>query len=513
MTQLLSMREINKSFSGVPVLRGVTFELNAGEVHILAGENGAGKSTLIKILAGIHRDFEGRIEIDGRQLRFSSPHDAARNGISVIHQEMSLIETLPVIDNIFLGRELPAPRSGGVVADRALQRKKARDLCALLDLDIDLDRPVEVYPLSVKNRVEIAKALAFNARILVMDEPTSALNAHEVERLFRIVENLKERGCGIVYITHRMEEIYRIGDRITVLRDGQTVGAAPVAELKEDELVRWMVGRELSSRFPERKPRLGAELLRVDHFSVARAGGSRRHGNSWVVRDVSFRVRSGEIVGIAGLQGSGNSELLAALFGVYPGASNGDVSIEGQACPRRSPRRCIRHSVAYVGSDRKGSGVIPGLDVTRNITIASLNSVSPWGFVREAGETRVARRQAESLGIRATSLGQEVQTLSGGNQQKVLLARWAETSPRLLLLDEPTRGVDVGAKHEIYALIHRWTEHGIGIVLITSELQELIGLADRILVMHRGRISAELSHEQITRERVMRAAMGEVWLN
>ncbi len=513
MAPLLRMRNIHKSFSGVPVLREVDFDLNEGEVHILAGENGAGKSTLIKILAGVHAEFQGTIEIDGRAVRLASPHDAAGKGISVIHQELSLIDPLPVVDNIFLGREITSPLSPALMVDRARQLSRARELCSQLDLDIDLRKPVETFPISVKNRIEIAKALAFNARILVMDEPTSALNVTEVDRLFRILAGLKDRGCGIIYITHRMEEIYRIGDRITVLRDGCKIGTARCSELGEAELVRWMIGREISTCFPERRARLGNERLRVEHFSVAKPGATSTHARQWLVKDVSFEVRDGEIVGIAGLQGSGNSDLLAGLFGAHPGYVEGSVRINDRNVPRHSPRGSIRHRLAYLPSDRKGSGLILGMDIVKNITLASLKKRSPWGLLRPREETDAARERVRSLSIRAASLSEEVQTLSGGNQQKVMLAKWVETSPEVLLLDEPTRGVDVGAKHEIYELIRRWTGEGIAVVLITSELQELIGLADRILVMHRGRISAELTREQATQERVTRAAMGEAWMN
>ena len=510
---LLSMRNIHKSFSGIPVLQDVYFDLNPGEVHILAGENGAGKTTLIKILAGVHTDYQGEIELRGRRERFTSPHDAARKGISVIHQEMSLIGTLPVVDNVFLGRELTGRFSAGFCVDHMRQMAKARKLCALLGLDIDLQRPVDDYPLSVKNRIEIAKALAFDARILIMDEPTSALSELEVQRLFEIINELKRAGSAIVYITHRMDEIYRIGDRITVLRDGRRIGMAPVSQLAEGELIRWMVGRELETRFPARRVELGAERLRVEHFSVAHRDTFSTQGEQWLVKDVSFAVHSGEVLGLAGLQGSGNSALLAGLFGAWPKAVKGDVYLEGKRFPIRSPQWSIRHGLAHLTNDRKETGLIPGLTVAQNISLASLKTISRWGVLQTKKEMKMAGRHVKSLAIRGASLTQEIQNLSGGNQQKVLLAKWVETRPKVFLLDEPTRGVDVGAKHEVYALIKQWTAEGIAILLITSELQELIGLANRILVMHRGRISAEFPREQVTQERILRAAMGDAWMN
>jgi ABC-type sugar transport system ATPase subunit len=510
---LLSMRNIHKSFSGIPVLQDVHFDLNPGEVHVLAGENGAGKTTLIKIVAGVYTDYQGEIELHGRRERFTSPHDAAQKGISAIHQEMSLIGTLPVADNIFLGRELTSRFSAGFFVDRVRQMSKARELCALLGLDIDLQRPVDDYPLSVKYRIEIAKALAFDARILIMDEPTSALGELEVQRLFKIISGLKRAGSAIVYITHRMDEIYRIGDRITVLRDGRRIGTAPVSQLAEEELIRWMVGREVETRFPARRAELGAERLRVEHFSVARHDTSSARGEQWLVKDVSFAVHAGEVLGLAGLQGSGNSALLAGLFGAWPKAVKGDVYLEGRRFLIRSPRWSIRNGLAYLTNDRQGAGLIPGLTAAQNISLASLKTISSWGVLQTKKEMEMAARQAKSLAIRGASLTQDIQNLSGGNQQKVLLAKWVETRPRVFLLDEPTRGIDIGAKHEVYELIRQWTAEGISILLITSELQELIGLADRILVMHRGRISAEFSRAQGTQERILQAAMGNAWMN
>jgi ribose transport system ATP-binding protein len=513
MAKLLAMRNISKSFSGVSVLQDVCFDLEPGEVHVLAGENGAGKTTLIKILVGVHIEYQGEIELSGREVRFTSPHDAAGKGISAIHQEMSLVGTLTVLDNIFLGKELTTRHSARLLIDRARQLAKAKDICGLLGLNIDLERPVDDYSLSVKNRIEIAKALALDARILIMDEPTSALNAPEVDTLFKVISELKRRGTAIVYITHRLEEIYRIGDRITVLRDGRWIGTSPASELRGAELIRRMIGRDLATRFPSRQSDLGGERLRVEQFSVAQPGAFSTRGARRLVHDVSFAVRSREIVGLAGLQGSGNSALLAGLFGAWPKAVEGNVYLDGQPFSVRSPQWSVQHGLAHLTSDRKGTGLILGLDVAQNISLASLKDISRCGFLQLKKELDMAARQVKSLDIRGASLSQEVQKLSGGNQQKVLLAKWVETHPRVFLLDEPTRGIDVGAKHEVYALTHRWIAQGIAIVLITSELQELIGLADRILVMHRGRISAEFSRDQVTQERILRAAMGDPWTN
>jgi ribose transport system ATP-binding protein len=508
MASLLSMRKIRKDFCGITVLDDVCFEAMPGEVHILAGENGAGKTTLINVLAGVHTDYRGKVELDGRSVRFTSPSDAARQGISVIHQEMSLIGTLPVVDNIFLGRELTKPYSRGLLVDQKREIARAEELCALLDLDIDVVQPVENFPLSVKNRIEIAKALAFNARIVVMDEPTSALSVPEVERLFDIIRDLRRHGTAIIYITHRMEEIYRIGDRITVLRDGRLVGTGPATEINESKLICWMAGREVSVRFPSRSRCRGEQLLRVERFSVARHRETSASGRRWLVRDASFVAHSGEVLGLVGLQGAGASALLAGIFGVYPKSVEGEVWIRAERLRGRTPLAAVSQGLAYLGSDRRETGLIFGLDVAQNISLASLKKLSPWGVLRKDKELNMATRQVKSLGIRGALLSQDVQTLSGGNQQKVLLARWVETDPKVFLLDEPTRGVDVAAKHEIYKLINKWTEAGSAVVMVTSELEELMGLSDRILVMHRGRICAEFPRDRASRESILRAAMG-----
>ncbi len=504
------MSGISKSFSGVQVLRDVAFDLRPGEVHVLAGENGAGKSTLIKIAAGVHTEYEGSVHLYGRPTRLTSPHDAAMQGISVIHQEMSLIDAMSVVDNMFLGRELTSPGTGTQWLDRAAQLRKAREFCDQLGLgDIDLERPVEDFSLSVKNRIEIAKALAWNARIFVMDEPTSALSGPEVERLFALIAQLKDHGCGIIYISHRMEEIYRLATRITVLRDGRYIGTAEAPALPQSELIRWMIGRELTTQFPARTATPGPERLRVEGLSVLAPGSTSTGSRRWLVRDVSLSVRAGEIVGIAGLQGSGNSDLFRGIFGAHGKLAQGRVLLEGKPFQVRSPRHSLKQGLAYLTSDRKGTGLVLSMDVARNITLASIPAISPGGWIRESRERRITEEHTRSLQIRASGQTQEVSTLSGGNQQKVALAKWIETRPRVLLLDEPTRGVDVGAKHEIYELMNQWTRQGHAILLITSETPELFGLSDRIIAMHRGQVTGEFTRGEATQEKVLRAAMAD----
>ncbi len=498
---LLSMQDISKSFDGTAVLEGVNLDLNEGEVHLLAGENGAGKSTLIKILGGVYDDYGGRILVHDRETRFASPNAAATAGISVIHQELSLIPSLSVVDNLFLGRE--ETRFPGRVDHRRQQDKAQRILNSLELRDVELEQPVAHYPVSLRQMLEIAKALVLEAKILVMDEPTSALNEPEVRRLFGLIEELKQRGYGIIYITHKMEEVYRIADRITVLRDGKRVGCESAGRLSRDELVRWMVGRELSHQFPERASSPSEECLRLDGFTVSDPDPTRPP----TVNQVSLVLHRGEVLGLAGLRGAGNSDLLQALFsGAHAG---GKVWLNREEVSIQSPQQAIQHGVAMLTNDRAVSGIIAGMSVASNLTLAALPSFSRYGWLDPDREQQAARSQIGKLRIRVGSEHQDVAELSGGNQQKVLLAKWLQTEPGILLLDEPTRGVDVGAKHEIYEWMNRWTSEGVGILWITSEMPELLALSDRILVMHRGRTNAEFSQQTATPEKILQAAMGE----
>jgi len=499
---LLRMENIGKSFSGVKVLDDVSFDLKSGEVHVLAGENGAGKTTLIKILAGVHTDYEGEIWFEGQPVKFKSPHDAAREGISAIHQEMSLINSMSVEDNIFLGRE---KTHAGLWMDYRTQRKQARTLLDQMELDVAISDSIEQHPLSVRQMIEIAKALVNKARIIIMDEPTSTLNDSEVSRLFNIIKNLKNKGYGIIYITHRLDEIYRIGDRVSILRDGRHIGTSTPQKLSPEDLIQWMVGRRISQRFPERSLLIGKERLKVENFFLPDPAGSK----SWAVENLSLCVHSGEIVGVAGLQGSGKSEFFNGLFGIYGRAAKGSIFLDGKPFNVRSPGDSIDHGLALLTNDRKGTGLVPSMSITRNISLASLNEYSTWGWIRRQSEEKAAERHAKKLRIKVRSLDQEVDTLSGGNQQKVVLAKWLETQPKVLLLDEPTMGVDVGTKHDIYALMNKWTAQGLAILLITSELPELLAMSDRVIVMHRGRCTAEFSGSEATQEKITRASMGE----
>ena len=499
---LLHMKRIGKSFSGVQVLNNVDFDLNPGEVHVLAGENGAGKTTLIKILAGIHTDYEGELWLDKQLVKFKSANDAAKQGISAIHQEMSLVNSMTVEDNIFLGRE---KTHYSLILDHKTQHQKAVDVLNQLGLNIDLTALISDYPTSIRQMIEIAKALVYDARIIIMDEPTSSLNEAEVARLFDLIVELKKQGYGIIYISHRMEEIYTIGDRISVLRDGEYIGTGKADELSSQKLISWMVGREINQQFPDRDPVIKHKRLRVDNFSVP----DWTQPHHLAVKNATFHVLSGEILGIAGLRGSGKSELLNGLFGTYGKMDQGRIQLDDQEIQVQSPIKSIQRGIALLTNDRKGTGLIPGMSIIRNISIASLRSFSYYGWMQSVKENEAAEHHIQDLRIKLHSTEQEVQTLSGGNQQKVAIAKWLQTQPKVLLLDEPTIGVDVGAKHDIYNLMNEWTSEGIAILLVTSELSELLAMSDRIIVMHRGEIKAEFSHEEATQEKITKAALGE----
>jgi len=500
-SSLVRLTGITKRFGAVTVLRDVQFEGLAGEVHVLAGENGAGKSTLIKILAGIYSDFEGTIELDERPVRPRSPTEANTLGVVVIHQELSLIGPMSVADNIFLGR---TPTRGGFVQETK-QREAARHELRQLGLELDVTQAVERFPIATRQMIEIAKALSQNAKVIVMDEPTSALNAPEVNTLFTLVQSLKQRGCCIIYITHKMEEIERIADRITVLRDGQWVGTAPAADLPPAKLIQWMVGRDLGEQFPRHAQHFGAERMRLENFAVYPTGFSSRAA----VSDVSLSVQAGEVLGLAGLQGSGISELLWGIFGAYGAATQGRLFLENTQCRFTAPRQAIDAGVALLTNDRKATGLVLSLSIIANATLAGLRAISPGGWRSPSRERQATETLTASMRLRAASLDSEVGSLSGGNQQKVALAKWLQIQPRLFMLDEPTRGIDVAAKREIYQWVEQWTAQGIAILLISSEMPELLTLSDRIIVFHRGAITAEFARKEATPELILAAAMGQ----
>ncbi len=491
---VLEMRGIRKAFPGVVALDGVDLTLHAGEVHMLLGENGAGKSTLMKILSGAYRKDAGEIRMHGEPADIQDPRDAIARGIRVIYQELNLVPHLPVAENIFLGA---APTKWpGMVDWRRLHVSAAR-LLADLGMEIEPGTLVSRLSLAQQQMVEIAKALAGDApaTILVMDEPTSALTSREVDQLFALIGRLAARGVAIVYITHRLDEVFRIGARVTVLRDGRHVAMCPLRDVTAAQLVRMMANRDLGDHFPKVRVPAGRELLRVEN--VSRSG---------LLSGISFSLRAGEVLGIAGLLGAGRSELARVLAGADR-CDDGGIFIDGTAVRLRTPADAIRLGIGLLPEDRKAQGLVAGLTVARNIALPHARRLARFGFVPRRAEAALAAPILKELRVKATA-SQAVRLLSGGNQQKVVLGKWLAGDARIFIFDEPTRGVDVGAKVEIYNLMNRLTAAGAGIIMISSELPELLGMSDRILVMHRGRIQAEMNADGATQERILTAALG-----
>jgi D-xylose transport system ATP-binding protein len=501
-TPLLEMRDITKSFPGVRALDGVTFDLYAGELHALVGENGAGKSTLMKVLGGVYPypQYGGEVRIAGEVRRFNGVRDAESAGIAVIFQELSLVKEMTVGENIFLGRE---PRRFGVVRWDTLY-SRARLLLDDLHLRIDARTPVGHLGIGQQQLVEIAKALSQEARILVLDEPTAALTETEVETLFGILVRLRERGVAMIYISHKLDEVFRMSDRITVLRDGRTVGTEPTAALDEPRVISRMVGREVGDIFPQADHARGPTIFEARGMTVE----DPNIKGKLLVNDISFSVRSGEVLGIAGLMGAGRSDLLMAIFGAHAGRTSGEVLVEGKPVRIARPADAIRQGIGFVTEDRKRFGLILDQTILNNMTIAGLSRLSGRFMTNADAETLAAERAMRELRVKAPSVMTLAGTLSGGNQQKVVLAKWLLTEPRVLFLDEPTRGIDVGAKQEIYAQINRLAREGLAIVLVSSELPEVLGLSDRVLVLHEGRITGEFTRAEATPEKVMACATG-----
>ena len=493
MTPLISVKNLSKSFPGVKALDGVQFELRAGEVHALMGENGAGKSTLMKILAGVYRKDGGEVLLDGRPVDIESPAHAQALAIGIVHQELHLMPHLSAAQNIYIGRE---PRkSGGWLLDEAQLNRNAQALFDRLHLKLDPATPVSRLTVARQQMVEIAKALSHKSRVLIMDEPTAALNNAEIEELFRIVRQLKEEGVGIVYISHKMDEIQRIADRITVMRDGTYVNTVP-ADTPMQQVIAMMVGRRLE-QVDKRIPDTTANDVLLDVRGL-------RRGRE--IRDVSFQVRRGEIVGFAGLMGAGRTEVARAIFGADP-LEAGEVRVRGQLVRLRSPQDAVRAGIGYLSEDRKNFGLATGMDVASNITLPSLRRWLKWGmFLDSRAILRVSKEMVDKLRVKTPSLMQTARLLSGGNQQKVVIAKWLVRDCDVLIFDEPTRGIDVGAKAEIYKLLNDLAAQGRAIVVISSELPEVLLLSHRILVMCEGRITGEVAGDAATQEGLMALA-------
>jgi D-xylose transport system ATP-binding protein len=501
---LLEMKNIVKEFPGVRALDGVSFTLEEGEFHALVGENGAGKSTLMKVLSGVYPagTYEGEILVNGDASSFAGIRDSEQAGIAIVFQELSLVKELTVGENIFLGRE---PARMGIVNWSELYHRATK---LLNDLNLSIDPSLEVGSLGIGQQqlVEIAKALSQNGRILVLDEPTAALTESEVETLFGILRKLTARGVGIIYISHKLDEVFAMADRITVLRDGKTVGTHAAAELTKDKVISAMVGRDVGDIFPKTDHALGETALDVKGLTVYSTDDSRRK----LVDNVSFSVRKGEVLGIAGLMGSGRTETLMANFGAAPNDSSLEVYVEGKRVNITSPSDAIEHGVGFVTEDRKRYGLILEQTILDNVTLAGLKKISGAFLTHRTRETIAANGPMRSLRIKANSPLTVTGTLSGGNQQKVVLGKWLLTHPKVLFLDEPTRGIDVGAKQEIYAEINKLAKEGLAIVLVSSELPEVLGLSDRVLVLRDGKVAGEFTRTEASPERVMAAATGTI---
>ncbi len=483
-------------------LDGVTFDLQAGEFHSLVGENGAGKSTLMKVLSGVYPfgTYDGDILVDDEVRKFGTIREAERAGIAIIFQELSLVKELTVGENIFLGRE---PSRFGVIDSNALYQRAGK---LLKDLNLPINARMKVGNLGIGQQqlVEIAKALSQNAKILVLDEPTAALTESEVATLFRILRDLKSRGVGMIYISHKLGEVFEMSDRITVLRDGKTVGTNDAKDLSIEKVIALMVGREVGDIFPTTAHDFGETILEVKNLSVY----DLEIADKKLVKDVSFSVKKGEVLGIAGLMGAGRSELLMGIFAAWNGKVSGDVFVEGKSVNINSPAEAIKNGIGFVTEDRKRFGLLLDQTIVDNSTLAGLKKISGAFLINRSRETAATKQVMKSLHVKANSPLTVAGTLSGGNQQKVVLGKWLLTDPKVLFLDEPTRGIDVGAKQEIYAEINRLAKEGLAIVMVSSELPEIMGLADRILVLHEGKLTGEFTRTEATAEKVMARATG-----
>ena len=491
-TPMLELKGISKSFPGVNVLKSVNLTLNTSEILGLAGENGAGKSTLIKILGGVHQPDEGTIELYGKQEEIRNTHAAIEMGISIIYQELSLVPELSVAENLYLGA-LPKKRAGRI--DYKTLYENSREILSILGLDISPETKVAGLGISIQQLVEIGKALARDAKILIMDEPTSSLGREDAERLFTTMKNLKEKGYGIIFISHRLNELFGVTDNITVLRDGEIIETRPTENWDMDSLVFAMVNRKIDQFYPKREVPIGEEVLAVENLE------------NKLIHNINFSIRAGEIVGISGLMGSGRSELVKTLYGVYS-VKRGHIKIDGKECCVDSPQSALKYGIALVPENRKAEGLVLESTVKENVVLSVLNKISRFAFISAAKINKIADYAVKYFEIRTPSRNQKVIKLSGGNQQKIVFARIAEIRPRILLLDEPTRGIDIGSKVEIYNKIMEFAEKGTAIIIVSSDLLEIMGLTDRVLVMKEGTIVAEVNTKEADSKIIMDYATG-----
>jgi rhamnose transport system ATP-binding protein len=494
-TPIIALAGVSKSYGAVRALRDGDIALRSGEVRALMGENGAGKSTLVKVLGGVIRRDTGEMLVNGAPVDFHSPHDARDAGIAVIYQEPTLFPDLSVAENVVMGYH---PLGAFKRIDRRAMHRRVQELLDRLGVRLDPERPVRGLSIADQQIVEIAKALSFDARVLIMDEPTAALSGAEVDRLFNVVRTLREQGAAVLFISHRLEEVFSICDTVTVMRDGAVVHDARIADMTPDEMVRRMVGRELSTLFPKQDAMVGSTVLSVHRLT-----------RSGVFFDISFDVRAGEIVALAGLVGAGRSEVARAIFGIDR-ADAGHVELDGRRLPAGKPTAAMRAGIGFVPEDRRQQGLVMDLSIARNTSLTQLGSLAKGGLIRSAAENALATDWGTRLQLKYHRLDDAVGTLSGGNQQKVVLAKWLSTNPKLLIIDEPTRGIDVGTKAEVHRLLSELAGQGLAVLMISSELPEVLGMADRVLVMYEGRLTAEFSRAQADEESVIRAATGQL---
>ncbi len=488
---ILHVQNLSKAFFGVKALNNLQFELQKGEVHALMGENGAGKSTFMKILMGLLIPDSGDIIFEGESLKNSNVHENLQKGISMIHQEILIVPELTVAQNIFLGREI---NYRNWLNDKAINQN-AQELLNLIGVNINARTKIKNLSIAEMQMVEIAKAISTNAKVIIMDEPTSALSNKEVSTLFKIIKDLKAKGVSIIYISHKMDEIYEISDRITVLRDGKYIATKNTSELDKNDLIALMVGREIDRLFPENISKKGEEVFSVENLST-----------KGKFEEINFEVHAGEVLGIAGLMGAGRTEIARAIFGLDK-YDSGEITLKGNKINIKSPKEAIEKGIGYVSEDRKVLGFIPAMSINENISLSSLANFSNAWFVNSTDEQEATTQLSNDLKIKSTSINQKVMNLSGGNQQKVVIGKVLLTSPSLVILDEPTRGIDIGAKFEIYKLINQLTDKGIAVIMISSELPEILGMSDRILVLSKGKQTALLSKQEATQERIMHYAV------
>ena len=493
---------ITKSFAGVMALKDVSLQIHRGEVNAIVGENGAGKSTLMNIFSGVYPDYDGKVLLDGEEVHFASPKQAQQEGISMIHQELNLIPGLTIAENIFLGREF-VNRFG--LLDHRRIYKETEKLLKSLELNASPNAKISKLKVGQQQIVEIAKALSFDSKIIIMDEPTSAISDHETEMLFKLIESLKKKGVAIIYITHKLEELERVAARVIVLRDGQFIHSGQLKDISRNEIIRMMVGRELIDFFIRDRTTTGTEVLRIEELSLR----NPNIPDSYVLRNINLTLKKGEVLGVFGLMGAGRTELLESVFGLHLQQVTGRIFIDGEQTMIHDPSEGKKYGLALVPEDRKQDGLVLQMKVSESISLASMEKIQSHGFINHSKERRQAGKYIDELQIKTPSTYQIVEKLSGGNQQKVVIAKWLATDPKILLLDEPTRGIDVNAKNELYKLIGKLAGQGIGIIMVSSELPEILAMSDRIMVMCDGRITGEFSKGQANEENIMQAALPE----